>query len=282
MAWYKKYISVYGKAINAIDHDTIAVIKEKIGKLQSPNPLATVSIIAYNEEKQLTSCLWSLSENKCKYPIEIIGVNNDSTDLTAEVYRLTNIPYFTEYKHSCGYARLCGLNHAKGKYHINIDADTMYPPHYIETMIENLMQPGVIGVSSTWGYIPDDKHSSFSLKLYETIRDIYLTLLAFKRPELSVRGMVFAYHTDWAKKVGIRVHIKRGEDGALAFDLKQYGKLKFIRSKRVKAITGYGTLGADGSLFNSFKIRAIKAFKSIPKFFTRAKEYKDRKDNLVS
>ncbi len=281
MAWYKKYISAYGKEIDSIDHSIITEIKDRIEKLQSPTPLATVSIIAYNEEKHLISNLWSLSEMKCKYPIEIIGIDNDSTDLTANVYQLINIPYFTEHKHSCGYARLCGLNHAKGKYHINIDADTMYPPYYVETMIENLLQPGIVGVSSTWGYVPDQNHSLLSLRLYELTRDIYLTLLSFNRPELSVRGMVFAYHTDLAKKVGIRVQIKRGEDGSLAFGLKQFGKIRFVRSKKVKAVTGYGTLEADGSLFDSFKKRMLRALKNIQTLFSTANNYTDDENNII-
>ncbi|BDW78249.1 hypothetical protein BFINE_40440 [Bacteroides finegoldii DSM 17565] len=46
-----------------------------------------------------------------------------------------------------------------GKYHINIDSDTMYPPKYVETMVDALERPGVVGVSSLWSYIPDEEHS---------------------------------------------------------------------------------------------------------------------------
>ena len=63
------------------------------------------------------------------------------------------MPYFTETQHSCGFARLCGLNHARGKYHINIDSDTMYPAKYVETMVDALEKPGVVAVSSLWSYI---------------------------------------------------------------------------------------------------------------------------------
>lgn len=37
---------------------------------------------------------------------------------------------------------------AKGKYLICIDADTIYPPKYIETMISAFNKPGVVAVSS--------------------------------------------------------------------------------------------------------------------------------------
>lgn len=92
----------------------------------------------------------------------------------------------------------------KGKYHINIDSDTLYPPRYVETMVEALERPGIVAVSSLWSYIPDKEHSWLGLKFYEFARDTHLWLQAFKRPELSVRGLVFAYRTDLAQKTGIR------------------------------------------------------------------------------
>lgn len=137
---------------------------------------------------------------KCKYPVEIIGVDNESKDRTAEIYEACGVPYFTETQHSCGFARLCGLNHARGKYHINIDSDTMYPAKYVETMVDALEKPGVVAVSSLWSYIPDKDHSWMGLKIYEAARDLHLWLQSFKRPELSVRGLVFAYRTECARK----------------------------------------------------------------------------------
>jgi len=73
-------------------------------------------------------------------------VDNESKDRTAEIYEACGVPYFTETQHSCGFARLCGLNHARGKYHINIDSDTMYPAKYVETMVDALEKPGVLAV----------------------------------------------------------------------------------------------------------------------------------------
>ena len=81
--------------------------------------------------------------------------------------------------------------------------------------------------------------------------------------------------------MGIRTDIRRGEDGSLALRLKEYGNIYFIRKRKARAVTGYGTISADGSLFNSFKVRAIYALKNIGRVFTRKKEYKDEDDNLI-
>ena len=281
MAWYKKYLSVYNKPFISSNQTEIQFITNKLNNLQSKNPLVTVSVIAYNEEKNLLACLWSLSEMKCKYPIEIIGVNNDSQDKTEDIFKAVGLPYYNEYQHSCGYARKCGLEHAKGKFHINIDADTLYPPKYVEIMVDSLIKPGVVAASSLWSYIPDKDHSWIGLKLYEFTRDCHLFIQSFKRPELSVRGLVFAYHTEYAKEVGIRVDIKRGEDGSLALGLKKYGKIAFVRKSAARAVTGYGTVAIDGSLYNSFKVRAIKYIKNISTLFSRQETYKDDNSNLI-
>lgn len=279
--WYSKYLQVYEKPFSEAPSSIVEEVRQNIAGLQNEHPVVTVSLIGYNEEKHLLACLWSLSEMKCKYPVEIIGVDNESKDRTAEIFQACGVPYYTETRHSCGFARLCGLNHARGKYHINIDSDTMYPPKYVETMVDALKRPGIVGVSSLWSYIPDKDHSRFGLMFYEATRDIYLWIQSFKRPELSVRGLVFAYRTEYAQKTGIRTDIIRGEDGYLALQLKQFGKIAFVRSRKARAVTGYGTVGADGSLFDSFKVRVTKGLKSIGRIFTKKEEYIDEESNLI-
>lgn len=280
--WYSKYLQVYEKEYDEeAFEDIILGVRNNLAKLQSDNPVVTISVIAYNEEKHLLACLWALSEMKTRYPIEIIGVDNDSKDRTTDIYRAVGLPFYTEYKHSCGYARLCGLKHARGKYHVNIDADTLYPPTYVDAMIEVMEKSScVMGVNATWGYFPDEQHSRIGLYFYTLFRDWYLFLQALKRPELSVRGLVFAYRTEQARKEGIRVNIIRGEDGTLAFGLRKYGRIVFLRKRRARAITGYGTVG-KGSLIGSFARRACQALGKVINLFTSAKEYKDEESNLV-
>lgn len=281
MKWYSKYLPVYEKPFAEVPADVVAEVRTKLAERQSDKPLVTVSIIAYNEEKRLTACLWSLAEQQCCYPMEIIGTDNMSKDRTAEVFEALGLPWKRETTPGCGHARLCGLGRARGKYHINIDADTMYPPRYVETMVEALERKGVVAVSSLWSYIPDAAHSALGLWFYELARDMHLWLQSFKRPELSVRGLVFAYNTSLARKVGIRTDIIRGEDGSLALGLKPYGRIAFVRKRRARAVTGYGTVSKDGSLMDSFRVRAVKALKSLGGVFTSKSEYKDEDDNLL-
>ncbi len=281
MAWYSKYLQVYEKTLLETPQSVIQEIKEKLKKVQSDTPLVTVALIAHNEEKHLLSCLWSLCDNQCSYPIEILCVNNNSTDNTEKILQAVGVTYFNETKKGPGFARQCGLNQAKGRYHICIDSDTIYPPKYIETHIRALMKPGVVATFGLWSFIPDENHSRRDLWMYETSRDIYLWFQSLKRPELCVRGMVFAFNTELGRKCGFRTDIIRGEDGYLAFQLKEYGKISAVRSRQARPMTGYGTVGIDGSLFNSFKVRMVKALKDASSIFTSKKEYKDQDSNLI-
>ncbi|MBR2018587.1 MAG: glycosyltransferase family 2 protein [Prevotella sp.] len=280
MAWYDKYLSIYDKPFSEVPANVVEETRNRLAKMQSDKPLISIVVIAYNEETHLQACLWALSEIKCKYPLEIIGVNNDSKDRTAEIFEASGIPYYTEYQHSCGYARRCGLQHANGKYYFDVDADTLYPPHYYDILMEQLLKPDVSCVSSLWSYFPDKNHTKFGLTVFELCRDLFLWVQHFKRPELSVRGLVFAYNIDYARNEEYRVDIIRGEDGSMALALKKYGKIAFVYNRKARAITGYGTLN-DESLWDSFVKRIKIQGKGIMRIFHKTEHYEDSEDNLV-
>lgn len=209
MRWYSKYLEVYNKPFTDEQDAICKVVKKQIGKLQAENPVVTVSVIAYNEERHLLACLWALSDMICKYPLEIIGVNNDSKDRTAEIFE-------------------------------------------------------------RWG-----------VRLFELMRDTHIWIQHFKRPELSVRGLVFAFDAELGRQVGIRTDIIRGEDGYLALQLKNFGRIVFVRKRRARAVTGYGTMDGDGTFWQSFWFRIKKYSMSIGRIFFSKKEYKDEDSNLV-
>ena len=280
MTWYNKYLNIYGKPFSEVSPIILVEIKNQFASLQSMDPLVSVLVSAYNEEKRLAACLWSLSDLKTQYPIEILGVNNNSNDKTEDVFKALGVPYFNEPRQSPGYARQCGLQHAKGKYHFYIDADTFYPVEYVDRMMEKLTLPEVACVSTFWSFYPDKNHSLFSLSIYELIRDIFLWIQHFKRPELCVRGMVMAFKADYAKQIKIRTDIRRGEDGSLALELKKYGKISFVYNRRIRPVTGYGTIGQE-SLWQSFIHHVKYQIKGISRIFYKTDSYEDTEDNLV-
>lgn len=278
--WYDKYLSIYGKPFSEVPQEVVDGTRQRLAALQSDQPLASIVVIGYNEETHLQACLWAISEISCKYPVEIIGVDNDSKDRTAEIFEKSGIPYYTEYQHSCGYARRCGLQHARGRYYFDVDSDTLYPPRYYELMLDRLQKPGVVAVSATWSYFPDEGHSRLALRLFEMARDLFLWVQHFKRPELSVRGLVFAYDADLGRREEYRVDIIRGEDGSMALSLKKYGKIAFVYDRRCRAITGYGTIGQQ-SVWRSFVDHVKIQGRGITRIFHKTDHYEDAEDNLV-
>ena len=280
MSWYDKYLSIYGKPFSEVPQEIIDGTRERLAAMQSDNPLVSIVVIAYNEECRLTSCLWSLSEMCSDYPLELFGVNNNSKDKTEDVFKSLGLPYYNESKQSPGFARQCGLNYAKGKYYFCIDADTCYPPNYVNLMMNKLRQEDVACVSSFWSFFPDLNHSKIGLHIYELMRDMFLYVQHFNRPELCVRGMVFAFKIEYARQVKIRTDIRRGEDGSLALSLKKFGKIAFLYDCKARPVTGYGTIG-NQSIWKSFIDHAMIQGKGFTRIFHKTDHYEDTEDNLV-
>lgn len=62
--WYDKYLTIYGKPFDEVPLNIIDETRDRLAKLQSSEPLASIVVIAYNEEKHLQACLWVISEIK--------------------------------------------------------------------------------------------------------------------------------------------------------------------------------------------------------------------------
>jgi len=281
MKWYSKYLSVYGKSPAEIDESIFAAIKQKMDSLQSEKPVVTLAVIAYNEETHLTSCLWSLSEIKTSIPVEIVVVDNNSKDRTADVIEKCGAKYLKETKQGPGFARKCALDNSKGTYYFTLDGDTMYPSCYVDKMMEKFADKNVVAASGNYLFFNDGTHSSIGLFLHGLLRDFYSWAMHFKRPELVARGAVFACRADLAKKEGIRTDIRRGEDGSLALALKKYGKVVFQRSRKSRAATGYGSAERDGGFIKMFLAQSKRILRNFGHFFTSADHYEDREDNLI-
>jgi glycosyltransferase involved in cell wall biosynthesis len=287
MKWYKKYLEVYERPLDEVPSALTDELRRRITALRNRTagvrPLATVCIIAHNEETHLTACLWSLCDTleACPFTAELTVVNNRSTDGTEALLQRLGVTYFNEEKKGPGHARQRGLTEARGEFYLCIDADTLYPRRYVETMVRALMPKDVMCAYGLWSFLPDDRHSVSGLAVYEGLRDVFLTLQHLRRPELNVRGMVAAFRTEEARRVGFRTDIIRGEDGSLALALKAQGRIRFVRSRRARPITGYGTLANDGSLWQSLVHRAKLAAGRLGGLFHAQRHYEDEESNLI-
>ena len=62
--------------------------------------------------------------------------------------------------------------------------------------------------------------------------------------------------------------------------LKKYGKIKFVRDSRCRAITGYGTIG-NQSMWQSFVQHVKIQSRGLSRIFFKKDHYEDCDDNLV-
>ena len=279
--WYKKYLTTFEKSIDNIPDSLFKEISDRMTSIQSQDPLVSIVTIGLNEELRLVSLLWALSETKCKYTFEIICIDNNSTDRSLEIYEKCNVNYFVQEKKGHGHARNLGLEKANGKYIIGMDSDTIYPPNYVEILTENLLKRDVVAVNSLYSFIPNENTPRWFLFIYEFLRDFHVYIQHFSRPERCVRGLVFGYNADIAKKIRFRTDIKRGEDGSMALRLKDFGKIQFIRNRKARPVTCFRSLGIHGNIYNALWVRVKKHISTLGLYFTKKTDFTDSEDNLI-
>jgi glycosyltransferase involved in cell wall biosynthesis len=111
-------------------------------------PFISVIVPAYNEEEFLDSCLTSLENQTLKSKeYEIIVVNNNSTDKTAQIAKKHNVKLLFEKKRSVVTARQKGVDKSKGELIVSADADSIYPKFWLEKIKKSFdEQPEIIAV----------------------------------------------------------------------------------------------------------------------------------------
>jgi glycosyltransferase involved in cell wall biosynthesis len=107
---------------------------------------STVSIVipAYNEERYLPECLQSLKE-QTHTPVEVIVVDDGSTDKTKEVVRKFGYTLLSQDHKGPGVARNYGARHATSAIVAFLDADMYYDKYYIEHLIRPILENKAIG-----------------------------------------------------------------------------------------------------------------------------------------
>jgi glycosyltransferase involved in cell wall biosynthesis len=199
-----------------------------------------VSIIipAYNEEKNILEVLFSLTQNRSSKSIEIIVVDNNSTDNTNTLVKATGVRCIEEKIQSITAARNAGLANARGNYILNADADSIYPPDWVEQMVNPLINNNKIAVVyGRYSFIPDANISRISYFLYETIGDIKKWVEGIIKDEaIKVFGCNSGYRRDQGIEVeGYNHPPGTNEDGWLALKLRNhnFGKLHYVSSSTV-------------------------------------------------
>ena len=107
----------------------------------------SIIIPAYNEEDYLEKTLIALKQAMEKIDLngEIIVVDNNSTDRTAEIASAHGIKVIFEPINQISRARNAGAWQAQGKVLIFVDADTTVPTELLQQALNNLQSGNIIG-----------------------------------------------------------------------------------------------------------------------------------------
>ncbi|MFC3196165.1 glycosyltransferase family 2 protein [Parapedobacter deserti] len=262
-----------------IPGEVFAQINGRLKRLQSDAPLVSVVIAAWNEEVNILNCIDSLSRMETVLPLEIIVINNNSTDHTDLTLKRLDVGTFLQPIQGPGPARELGQQQSRGKYILLADADCLYPPTWVDDMIGVLKKPKVVCAYGRYSFLPDEKYPRWKLYLLEKMKDMVAELRHFKRPYLNAYGMSMGYIAANGRAIGFVDHNIRGEDGRMCFDLMKFGKIKQMKANRSRVWTAPRTLQSEGSfakvLFNRIRKeikRLFSLFRPLPEHDTKTSE----------
>jgi glycosyltransferase involved in cell wall biosynthesis len=265
--WLKKYDFQYD-GFHQIPAKLFHEINMNLAKLRSENPLVSVIIPAWNEEVNILKTIASLASTKTIYPLEIIVINNNSTDGTQLTLNHLSIKSYFQHIQGWGPARQMGLEMANGEYVLLADADCIYPACWVDKMVNTLLQDDVVCVYGRYSFISENGYPRWKLFLLEKMKDLAAGLRHLKRPYLNAYGMSMGFVRKYGLKAGFVMHKIRGEDGRMCFDLMQYGKVKQVSSAKARVWTRPRTLKLDGSFANALYKRCKKEVKRLHTFLT--------------
>ena len=252
-----------------IPEEVFAAIRAGFETQATEQPLVSVNIIAWNEEENILRNLSSLSAIRSSVPVEYVYVDNNSHDSTSELIRRCGLNPVHEKKQGYGFARQAAMENSHGRYILTGDADTIYPPNWIDTMLKPLLSGKYIASSGTYSFIPGPGESRIRYAFYEFFRDIIHALRRLNRPYLVVGGVNFFFPREEGLKNGFIKSNSRSEDGSMALALLKTGKIRRVTSPKAAAWTVTRSIDRTGNFFQAISTRLAKEIKRIRIYFSK-------------
>ena len=101
-------------------------------------PMVSIIVPVYNMKPHLDQFLQCCIQFYTLFSYELIFVDNNSNDGSREHLEKLGARVETETRQGVNYARQHGLDLARGEVILTMDADTIYPPDYINNMVLEL------------------------------------------------------------------------------------------------------------------------------------------------
>jgi peptidoglycan/xylan/chitin deacetylase (PgdA/CDA1 family)/glycosyltransferase involved in cell wall biosynthesis len=192
----------------------------------------SVIIPAHNEEAMIHSTLESLQNQDYRGPVEIIVVDNKSTDNTAAVARWWGARVVREDRKGYIYALMSGFENATGDILITTDADTVVPPNWVSTLVRAFEKdPRVVAAGSIVEFCDANWKGKFFARCILPVALAY-DRLCFSYPHLwgasmAVRRDAFIEAGGWTGKFNLHA------DADLSRRIAKVGKVVMIKGLKV-------------------------------------------------
>lgn len=122
------------------------------------NPLLSIIIPTYNEEKDISQAIKSLQKQSYK-KFEIIIVDDGSTDETTRVVsEFEGVRVLRQNHKGPGAARNLGARNANGEILILVDADMTFDKDYLKNLIKPIIEKNVLGTEEQIQNSTNDKN----------------------------------------------------------------------------------------------------------------------------
>ena len=275
--WIKAFEYPY-KSFEEIPKQVFDEINNGLDRLHSDTPLVSIVISAWNEEVDILKTVGSFSKLKTNIPLEIIVVDNNSTDRTGETLRKLHIKSYFQPIQGWGPGRQMGMENALGKYILLGDSDCIYPDCWVDNMVKGLQTEGVVSVYGRYSFISEKGFARWQLTILEIFKDMIAEVRHIKRPFLNSYGMSMGFIKEYGMKEGFYMNKTHGEDGRMCYDLMKYGKVKQIRSNKNRVWTGVRTLKKSGTFSQVLKKRITKEVKRFSIYFNTKMKYHPSKN----
>lgn len=247
-----------GVKLDDLSPDSLKSLRERLQRFNREEAEITIMMPVYNEEENLLSTLDSLSRQVTGRAIELLLINNNSTDDTERIIQELGIRYINQPIQGTTYTRQAGLIAARGNKIISVDGDTLYPEHYLETMVKGLDAADVTCVYTRYSFIPTEG-PRWPYAFYEMISEALFTIRRMRKDYLNVMGFCFAFRRDDAIQVGgFNTSRPIWCDGWMAMSLQTIGKIELINNRNARVYTSDRRLMVHGSIWRAFIFRINK------------------------
>ncbi len=195
----------------------------------------SIVVPAYNEEAYLGRCLEALAVEiaRTSYDIEVIVVNNASTDQTGAVARtFPFVRVVDEPQKGLSQARQAGYQVSSGDLMANVDADTIMPAGWIDHVMQEFStHPTLVALSGPYIYYDLPALTNWFIRFFYGLGKAVSTVdsLLTGRSGTMLQGGNFVLRKSALKKAGgFDVSFAfYGEDTAMAKRMGTQGEVKF-------------------------------------------------------